>query len=64
MGKIDITPVSEPKEYPLTYEEFEALDRRFISYDEILDDEEARVFDELSKKHYEDAVKYEQEHKP
>jgi len=43
--------------------EIEGAHRNIICQDYILSEDEARVFNELSRIEYEDAVEYEQKHK-
>jgi len=58
------TPTAnKPKKPLITQEQLDDLNRRIYSHDVVLDEEEAKIWYELSKKNYEDTLEYEREQK-
>jgi len=62
MEEIKDLVVSDEDVYSLTEAELEAARKRIICYDVILSDEEARIFDRITRKHYKETLEYEKKH--
>jgi len=54
---------SKVKEYVPTEQEIEEFRQRFRVYEVIMSEEEAKRFDEIQRRHWEDTLKYEQTQK-
>jgi len=55
--------VNKKKDRPLTDLELEIARNCITFHDEIFDEEDAKKFHDLSRKRYEDTIRYEQENK-